>query len=68
MRSDQYASQTQIAELLVRETSLTHQLARRLVYLVRGTRAPYRQILAELAHKSSEVDEALYILDREGVE
>ena len=61
-------SQMQITELLVRETRLSYVKAKRLAFLVTVMRAPYRQILAELPRRDTrDVDEALYVLDREGV-
>lgn len=68
MQNDPCWTQTQIAELLVRETRLTLQVAKRLVFLVTATRATHRQILAELSQSRTEIGEALYILDREGFE
>ena len=68
MQNDTCLTQTQVAELLVRETRLTFQMAKRLAFLVTATRASHRQILAELSQSGSDIGEALYILDREGIE
>lgn len=68
MQNDPCLTQTQIAELIVQETHLTFQMAKRLVFLVTATSASHHQILSELSQSGSDIGEALYILDREGVE
>lgn len=67
MQNDPCLSQSQIADLLVRETRLTLQMAKRLVFLV-ADRATHHEIQSELSQCGSDIGEALYILDREGVE